>query len=49
MMNFLIVDDNAPMRRMIRAVIEDLAGEINECGDGADAVANTRRTIPTGF
>ena len=39
-MNFLIVDDNAPMRRMIRTVIEDLAGEINECGDGADAVAN---------
>lgn len=34
----LVVDDNPAMRRLIRAVISDLVGEIRECGDGAAAV-----------
>lgn len=38
-MNFLIVDDNAQMRRMIKTVIADLADEISECDDGANALA----------
>jgi len=34
MMRVLIVDDNAAMRRTIRSVIQDLAGEIAECSSG---------------
>lgn len=37
-MNFLIVEDNENMRRMIRSVIRDLAGEVHECEDGAQAL-----------
>ena len=36
-MSFLIVDDNSVMRRTIRHVIREFAGEINECADGAEA------------
>lgn len=35
----LIVDDNLQVRRMIRSLVEDLADEITECADGAEAVA----------
>jgi CheY-like chemotaxis protein len=38
-MNILIVEDNAPMRRMIRSVLADLAEQIGECNDGAGALA----------
>lgn len=38
-MKVLIVEDNAPMRRMIRRLVADLADEISECGDGAQAYA----------
>ena len=37
-MSFLIVDDNAVMRRTIRHVVAEFAGEIIECSDGADAL-----------
>lgn len=37
-MNILIVEDNEPVRRMIRALIAPLAGEIYECGDGGEAL-----------
>lgn len=33
----LIVEDNLPMRRLIRWLTEDLFTEVSECGDGADA------------
>lgn len=38
-MNFLIVEDNQNMRRMIRNIIAELAVETHECADGAGALA----------
>jgi CheY-like chemotaxis protein len=38
-MKLLIVEDNPQMRRMIRAVVADLAEAVAECGDGDEAVA----------
>ena len=38
-MNFLIVEDNENMRRMIRSVISEFAGETHECSDGSEALA----------
>jgi len=38
-MKLLIVDDNAQMRRLIISIVSDLADEIAECADGADALA----------
>ncbi len=38
-MKLLIVEDNLAVRRLLRSLIEPLANEINECGDGNDAVA----------
>lgn len=38
-MKLLIVDDNAEMRRLIIGIVRDLADEIAECADGADALA----------
>jgi CheY-like chemotaxis protein len=37
-MKVLIVEDHAPMRQLIRAVVGDLAEIIIECADGAEAV-----------
>lgn len=37
-MKFLIAEDNAAMRQMIGSFVADLADEIVECGDGAEAV-----------
>ena len=36
-MKLLIVEDNAAVRRVIREMVADLADEIVECIDGADA------------
>lgn len=38
-MSLMIVEDNEPMRRMIRSIVADLAERIDECGDGAEAYA----------
>lgn len=38
-MKVLIADDNPEMRQMIRRFIEDIAGEIAECGDGEKILA----------
>ena len=38
-MKILIVEDNPQMRQMIRAVVNDLAEEVTECANGAEAVA----------
>ena len=35
----LIVDDNAAMRRLMRRLTSDLAERIEECADGAEALA----------
>jgi CheY-like chemotaxis protein len=46
MLNFLIVEDNQPMRDLIRSMISDLAGNVTECDDGADALASYSRCRP---
>ena len=38
-MTILIVEDNPTIRRLIRRAISDLADNIFECEDGADALA----------
>ena len=38
-MKLLIVDDNAEMRRLIISIVRDLADEVAECADGAEALA----------
>lgn len=45
-MSFLIVDDNAVMRRTIRHGIGEFAGEIIECDDGAEAFSAYRKYMP---
>lgn len=45
-MSFLIVDDSPAMRRIIRRVVSDFAGEINECDDGARALSAYERLKP---
>ena len=38
-MTILIVEDNAGVRRLLRAVLAEVATDIWECRDGADALA----------
>jgi CheY-like chemotaxis protein len=38
-MKIMIVDDHAEMRRLLRSMLSDLASELTECTDGAEAVA----------
>lgn len=45
-MKVLIVDDSAPVRRMIKTFIADLAVEIVECSDGSEALAAYREHQP---
>ena len=45
-MPFLIVDDNAVMRRAIRRVVGEFADEIIECDDGAKAFFAYRDNQP---
>jgi CheY-like chemotaxis protein len=42
----LIVDDNASIRRMIKTLVGDLAGQVYECRDGAEALAAYARHQP---
>jgi NarL family two-component system response regulator LiaR len=46
MLNLLIVEDNQPMRDLIRSIISDLAGDVTECGDGAEALFAYTRCRP---
>lgn len=45
-MKLLIVDDHSAMRRMIGKVVSDMASDIEECGDGAEALAAYKRCRP---
>jgi two-component system response regulator DegU len=45
-MKLLIVDDHSAMRRMIGKVVSDLVSDIEECGDGAEALAAYNRCLP---
>jgi CheY-like chemotaxis protein len=38
MLNLLIVEDNEAMRSLIKSIIADLAKDVSECGDGAEAL-----------
>jgi len=45
-LSILIVDDHAEMRQLIRSMLIGLAGEVNECADGSQALAAYRKHIP---
>ncbi|MEW6206999.1 MAG: response regulator [Acidobacteriota bacterium] len=45
-MKFLLIEDNEEMRRMLRTLIEDMADQIHECSDGAEAIAAYGRYLP---
>jgi CheY-like chemotaxis protein len=45
-MKLLIVDDNPEMRRLIKSVVADLAEDIAECTDGAEALTAYRQQLP---
>ena len=45
-MKLLIVDDHTAMRRLIGRVVSDMVSEIEECGDGAEALAAYSRFLP---
>ncbi|HJQ25161.1 MAG TPA: response regulator transcription factor [Blastocatellia bacterium] len=44
--SLLIVDDNLQVRRMIRALVEDLADRLFECADGEAALVAYREHRP---
>lgn len=39
MLNLLVVEDNRAMRGLIKSIVADLAGDVSECGDGAEALS----------
>lgn len=45
-MRLLIVDDHAAMRRLLGRVVGDLFSAVEECDDGADALAAYKRHRP---
>lgn len=45
-MNILIVDDSAPVRRMIRSLVASFSAEVFECADGSQAFAAYQRHQP---
>lgn len=45
-MKVLIADDNASVRKMIRAIIQPVAEDIYECADGGEAVELYDRIRP---
>jgi CheY-like chemotaxis protein len=45
-MKVLIVDDSAPMRRMIRTFVADLVQDVIERGDGSEALTAYREHQP---
>lgn len=45
-MRLLIVDDHAAMRRLLGRVVADLFSAVEECVDGADALAAYERHRP---
>jgi len=45
-MNFLIVEDNAQMRRVISSLVSEFASRVDECTDGAEALALYAAHLP---
>lgn len=46
MMKILIVEDNQPMRRIIRRMVNGVADEVIECSDGTQAFALYAEQLP---
>jgi two-component system chemotaxis response regulator CheY len=42
----LVVDDSRVIRKVARRIIEDMGFEVSEAGDGAEALAWCRTTMP---
>jgi len=47
MKSILLVDDNDDIRELLRALVADLADDIYECRDGAEAVTAYASQLPT--
>jgi CheY-like chemotaxis protein len=45
-MTVLIVEDNASVRRLLRRAVQQIATEIWECGNGAEALAVYSEQLP---
>ena len=45
-LKLLIVEDSAPVRRLIKSVVADLAEEIYECANGVEALSEYSRYQP---
>lgn len=45
-MSILIVEDNEPMRKLLKKLVRDLAEDLTECDDGAEALEAYRRCHP---
>jgi two-component system response regulator HydG len=45
-MTVLIVEDNASVRRLLRRAVQQIATQIWECGDGAEALAVYSEQLP---
>lgn len=46
MLNLLIVEDNRAMRSLIKSIVADLAGDVTECDDGAQALSAYAGCLP---
>jgi CheY-like chemotaxis protein len=45
-MTILIVEDNEPMRELLKKLVSDLAEDLTECDDGAEAFETYQRCHP---
>jgi CheY-like chemotaxis protein len=45
-LKILIVDDNAPVRRLVASIVQPLAESIQECSSGSEALAAYRSMRP---
>lgn len=45
-MKLLIADDSAPMRAVIRSMVDELGCEVHDCSNGSEAIDEYRRWRP---
>jgi len=45
-MTILVVEDNEPMRELLKKLVRDLAEDLTECDDGAQALGAYQRCHP---
>jgi two-component system, chemotaxis family, chemotaxis protein CheY len=46
MKNCLVVDDSRVIRKVARRILEDLSFQVEEAGDGAEALSRCRSNMP---